>query len=283
MRKPRRDSSAGTSSTVCCAAAEALRVVAADCLVCLEQGHECHAEGILHARSPEGVELAPEDAQGIADGLVAVPAEPNVEQVQAERAPMVRDIEVDNVRGALGRPRPRAARARSRCGSTRIRLWRSVSGRVMWCWTSRSSRLDFPRRVLATARASTRPSRESDGMSSQQRPAGALRRGPWRTEGQGARIQVAGDQHPIAALGQAASVAALLLPEQAPRVGQHAVEQGLDASGEVVEGPRRGGPHQHVQADRKHALVAPLQLRTQPFGILERNVLLRVGDALAPQ
>src|SRR6516225_5590290 len=49
------------------------------------------------------------------------------------------------------------------------------------------------------------------------------------------------------------------------------------------EWARRGCPHQHVQTDRVNALVAALQLGTEPLGVLERDLLLRIGDPLAAQ
>ncbi|MBV9173562.1 MAG: hypothetical protein JOZ81_26150 [Chloroflexi bacterium] len=66
-------------------------------------------------------------------------------------------------------------------------------------------------------------------------------------------------------------------------MGQHAIEQVLDPPRQVVERTRRGGPHQHIQADREDALVAPLQLGAQALGVLEGDVLLRIGDPLAAQ
>ena len=56
-------------------------------LVGFEQREHGKAEGVFHARSPEAVELAPEDAQGVGGGLVAIPAEADIEQVDAEGAP----------------------------------------------------------------------------------------------------------------------------------------------------------------------------------------------------
>jgi hypothetical protein len=61
-----------------------------------------------------------EEAQRVADGLVAIPAQADVQQVDAERAGAVTDIQVDDVAFAVARDQPRAPAARSRCGSTRI-------------------------------------------------------------------------------------------------------------------------------------------------------------------
>ena len=57
---------------------------AADRFVRLKQGHEREAKGVLHARTPEGVELTLEDAQRVTDRLIAVPAETHVEQIYTE-------------------------------------------------------------------------------------------------------------------------------------------------------------------------------------------------------
>ena len=72
-------------------------------LVGLEQRQYGEAEGVLHARSPVAVELAAEDAQGVGGGLIAIPAESDVEQVDAERPPPVRHVQVDDVRLARAR------------------------------------------------------------------------------------------------------------------------------------------------------------------------------------
>jgi hypothetical protein len=69
----------------------------ADRLIRLEQGEQCVAEGVLHPRAPELVELAPEDRQRIRDGLVAGPPQAHVEQVQAEGAAFLGYVEIDDV------------------------------------------------------------------------------------------------------------------------------------------------------------------------------------------
>ena len=74
-----------------------------DRLVGLEQGHEREPKGVLHARPPEGVELPLEDAQRVADCLIAIPAQANIQEVHAERALTVGDIKVDDVGAPLER------------------------------------------------------------------------------------------------------------------------------------------------------------------------------------
>ena len=102
-------------------AAPAARVLGAQGLVGFEQRQDGEAEGVLHARSPVAVELAAEDAQGVGGGLIAIPAQAGVQQVDAERPASVRDVQVDDVGLAVRGTSPSAADARSRCGSTSTR------------------------------------------------------------------------------------------------------------------------------------------------------------------
>jgi hypothetical protein len=79
------------------------RVNVADRLVGFEQGHEREAKCVLHPRAPECIELALEDAQRVPHGLIAVPAQADVEQVHAERALEVADIQIHHLRAPLKR------------------------------------------------------------------------------------------------------------------------------------------------------------------------------------
>src|SRR5581483_7583323 len=69
----------------------------ADRLVRLVQREQREAEGVLHPRAPEAIELAPEDRQGVGYRLVAVAEEACVEEVQAEGARSLRHVEVDDI------------------------------------------------------------------------------------------------------------------------------------------------------------------------------------------
>jgi hypothetical protein len=95
----------------------ALGIVVAERLVGLEQRHQGKAEGVLHAGPPECVELATDNAQSVADGLIAVPAEADVEQVEAERTALIRDVQVDHVGRAL-----RRHQAQSGLGQVAVRV-----------------------------------------------------------------------------------------------------------------------------------------------------------------
>src|SRR5260370_35864970 len=88
----------------------------ADRLIRLKQGHEREGKGVLHARTPEGVELALEDAQRVTDRLIAVPAETHVEQIYSEGTLAVGDVQVDAVSATFGRHK----RQRRRC---EIAVW----------------------------------------------------------------------------------------------------------------------------------------------------------------
>src|SRR5205809_911822 len=65
--------------------AAAARVGGDHALVGVDQQQQRQAEDQLHARPPEVVELVLEHPQGVLDELVSPPAEPHVQQVQAER------------------------------------------------------------------------------------------------------------------------------------------------------------------------------------------------------
>src|SRR5215471_15766490 len=82
----------------------------ADRLICLEQRHESEPKRILHAWTPERVELALEDAQRVADSLVAVPAQSYIQKVDAERTLAVGEVEVDHVTAALLRHKAQCRR-----------------------------------------------------------------------------------------------------------------------------------------------------------------------------
>src|SRR5207302_5329750 len=60
------------------------RVLGTQHFVDLEQRQYREAKGIFHARTPVAVELAAEDAQGVGGSLVAIPAEADIEQIDAE-------------------------------------------------------------------------------------------------------------------------------------------------------------------------------------------------------
>ena len=60
---------------VCWRTAPAARIGRAQHLVGLEQRQQSEAERVLHARAPEAVELAAEDAQRVGGRLIAIPAE----------------------------------------------------------------------------------------------------------------------------------------------------------------------------------------------------------------
>ena len=87
----------------------------------------------------------------------------------------------------------------------------------------------------------------------------------------------------VLSLGQATEEAPLLLPERAARMRQQRVELLLHSPCELVELAQRPGAQQHVQADREQALLAALQSLAQPFGVLERDLALRICHALAAQ
>ena len=79
------------------------RVGGAHRLVGLEQREHGEAEGVLHAWSPEAVELPAEDAQGVGGGLVAIPAQADVEQVDAEWPAPIGHVQVHDVGLPLAR------------------------------------------------------------------------------------------------------------------------------------------------------------------------------------
>ena len=67
------------------------------------------AEGVLHARAPVAIELTAKDPEGVGGGLVAIPAKPGVEQVDAERPQPIGDIQVLDVGLPLARHQPECA------------------------------------------------------------------------------------------------------------------------------------------------------------------------------
>src|SRR2546428_806514 len=88
--------SATTSPTRLSRATPAVRVGPADGLVPLVQRQQSEAEGVLHPRPPEAVELAPEDREHIGDRLVAIAPQADVEQVQPEGARAPGQVEEDD-------------------------------------------------------------------------------------------------------------------------------------------------------------------------------------------
>ena len=89
-------------------AATSARVLGTHGLVRLEKCQHREAEGILHARSPVAVELPPKDAQRVGGGLIAVPAQSDVQQVDAKRPTAIGHVKVDHIRLPL--PRDQAQR-----------------------------------------------------------------------------------------------------------------------------------------------------------------------------
>ena len=77
--------------------------------------------------------------------------------------------------------------------------------------------------------------------------------------GQGAGVQVAVDAQGVLGLGQAGAEAQVLLQDRHPRVGQQAVEDGLDLARQVVQGAQGAGTQEEVEAYREDALLAALQ------------------------
>ncbi|MBI4493720.1 MAG: hypothetical protein HY690_13090 [Chloroflexi bacterium] len=72
-------------------------------LIGLVQGEQREAEGVLHAGSPEAVELAAEDGQGVGHRLVALAEQHRVQQVEAEGALALGHVEVHDVAVATRR------------------------------------------------------------------------------------------------------------------------------------------------------------------------------------
>src|SRR5438876_5245480 len=64
-------------------------ILSTDRLIHLEEGEQCEAKRILHPWTPEAVELAPEDRKCIGHSLVAIPAQPDIQQVQSERTTLL--------------------------------------------------------------------------------------------------------------------------------------------------------------------------------------------------
>ena len=102
-RKAASARTAGTSRTVCWRPRPAGPRRG---LVGLVEGEQGEAEGVLHPRAPEAVELPPEDRQGVGHRLVAVPAQADVQQVQAEGARPLGHVEEDDVPPARRRDEP---------------------------------------------------------------------------------------------------------------------------------------------------------------------------------
>jgi hypothetical protein len=73
------------------------RVLSAQVLVGFEKRQHREAECVLHARAPEAIELATEDAQRVGGSLIPIPAHAGVQQVDAEGPAPVGDVEVDHI------------------------------------------------------------------------------------------------------------------------------------------------------------------------------------------
>ena len=73
-----------------------------DGLIHLVEGEQGEAESVLHPRTPEAVELPPEDHQGVRDGLIPRPAQTDVEQIQAKGTGCIGDVEEDDVVATIG-------------------------------------------------------------------------------------------------------------------------------------------------------------------------------------
>jgi hypothetical protein len=101
--------------------------------------------------------------------------------------------------------------------------------------------------------------------------------------GERAGVQVARHAQPVSGLRQAAPKAALLLPHRPPRLCQQGIELLLDAPRERVELAHGFRANQKIQTDGEQPLLAALQSLAQAFGVLQRNLALRIGDALAAQ
>jgi hypothetical protein len=76
----------------------------------LEQRHQSQPKRVLHTRTPESIELTLEDAQGVADSLIAIPAEPDVEQIHTEGTLAIGDVQVDDVSATLAGHEPQRCR-----------------------------------------------------------------------------------------------------------------------------------------------------------------------------
>ena len=74
------------------------RILGAQRLVSLEEREDGESERVLHARAPKSIELTLEDPQGVGGSLISVPAEANVEQIDAKWPPAVGDVEVHDIR-----------------------------------------------------------------------------------------------------------------------------------------------------------------------------------------
>src|SRR5262245_18731225 len=83
-----------------------VRVGRAERPVRLVERGERPPEGVLHPPAPGAVEHPLEDPQGRLDGLVPLPSEPHIEQVQAEGPLALGRVEVDDVVAPVGRDEP---------------------------------------------------------------------------------------------------------------------------------------------------------------------------------
>ena len=64
---------------------------------------------------------------------------------------------------------------------------------------------------------------------------------------------------------------------------QQGVELVFDAPRQVVEVAQGPGAQEEIQTDREQTLLPALQTFAQSLGILERDLSLGIGDALAAQ
>ena len=96
--------------------------------------------------------------------------------------------------------------------------------------------------------------------------------------GQRAGVQVAVQHEAILPLRQTGAEAAVLLQDRDPCMRQHAVQDSLDSTCEVVERRQGLGAQQQIEADREDLLLAPLERVPQSLGVLVGDLALRVGQ-----
>ena len=183
----------------------------------------------------------------VGDRLVARPAQPGVDQVEAEGPRALADVEVDDVAAPVRRHEPSAAWARSRCGSTRTsaRAARRPGCHQVAGDPQEQRRLAAPglgdQQQVAAQQVVGQRDRDASGPGGRRRRSGSRAATVPGSGRRGGRWCARGSGTSAPALGQVPQAGQLAGVEDRPRAGRRQRRERAQVAAARVEAAARRG------------------------------------------